>query len=490
MLDTDSRGAGSCRAARLAPASSPSTPYLSRLAGVRGAAGRRQPGHPRHGLPRRRQRRPQHGRARRQSRVRAAAARRCKITNGHSVGGGLALHPALDEAQDALRPGQGRDRAGRRLPAGRPQPLRVERHLDPRLGRHRHPDDRLGRPLPRRPAEHRPRVAVRRGAARQRRTRTSAAAVSQASSLPLSINDAFGIDRDGRVRRPHVRRDDRDGRRAHPASARSATSTTRPQMEYRAARAAHRARLRVRRRSPPTSRQQLVLAAHLINANLGIRVVDTALDGFDTHSDQAGWHTTLMGRPRRRDRRVLQGAVDRAGEGQVTLMTFSEFGRRPEENGDGGTDHGTAAPLFVIGDQVKRRRARRAAEPDEPRQRRQPRARPSTSARCTRTMLRTWLKGDDAAILGKSVLDAAAVRGGAGGAVHRQRSSATGSPDRRARCAASAGHAVRSASRPTSPIVAGASTPTHHGLWLATAGGGIFCFGDAKPYGYACEAST
>ena len=33
-------------------------------------------------------------------------------------------------------------------------------------------------------------------------------------------------------------------------------------------------------------------------------------------------------------------------------MTFSEFGRRPEENGDQGTDHGTAAPLFVIGDHV------------------------------------------------------------------------------------------------------------------------------------------
>jgi uncharacterized protein (DUF1501 family) len=34
-------------------------------------------------------------------------------------------------------------------------------------------------------------------------------------------------------------------------------------------------------------------------------------------------------------------------------MTFSEFGRRPAENGSGGTDHGTAAPLFVMGSKVK-----------------------------------------------------------------------------------------------------------------------------------------
>ena len=47
---------------------------------------------------------------------------------------------------------------------------------------------------------------------------------------------------------------------------------------------------------PTDIEQQLVLAAHLINANLGIRVIDTGLDGFDTHSDQADWHATLMAR--------------------------------------------------------------------------------------------------------------------------------------------------------------------------------------------------
>jgi uncharacterized protein (DUF1501 family) len=38
---------------------------------------------------------------------------------------------------------------------------------------------------------------------------------------------------------------------------------------------------------------------------------------------------------------------------RVLLMTFSEFGRRVAENASGGTDHGAAAPMFVIGDKVK-----------------------------------------------------------------------------------------------------------------------------------------
>jgi uncharacterized protein (DUF1501 family) len=38
---------------------------------------------------------------------------------------------------------------------------------------------------------------------------------------------------------------------------------------------------------------------------------------------------------------------------QVLLMTFSEFGRRPQENGSQGTDHGTAAPMLVIGGGIK-----------------------------------------------------------------------------------------------------------------------------------------
>ena len=38
---------------------------------------------------------------------------------------------------------------------------------------------------------------------------------------------------------------------------------------------------------------------------------------------------------------------------RVLVATWSEFGRRAQETGNGGTDHGTAAPMFLIGDTVK-----------------------------------------------------------------------------------------------------------------------------------------
>ena len=39
--------------------------------------------------------------------------------------------------------------------------------------------------------------------------------------------------------------------------------------------------------------------------------------------------------------------------GRVLVMTFSEFGRRVAENANGGTDHGAAAPMFIVGGKVK-----------------------------------------------------------------------------------------------------------------------------------------
>ena len=94
-----------------------------------------------------------------------------------------------------------------------------------------------------------------------------------------------------------------------------------------------------------------MLCARLINANLGIRVLSTNLGGFDTHSDQATTHADLM-----TDLNASVGAffdtLSTTFRSRVTLMTFSEFGRRPEDNDTSGTDHGTAAPHIVIGDQV------------------------------------------------------------------------------------------------------------------------------------------
>jgi uncharacterized protein (DUF1501 family) len=96
----------------------------------------------------------------------------------------------------------------------------------------------------------------------------------------------------------------------------------------------------------------LTLAARLINANIGVRLVAATLGDFDTHAGQGYDHPLRL--------ELLNGALesfyttlDPAYAGRVTLMTFAEFGRRPPANNSGGTDHGTANSHIVIGDKVK-----------------------------------------------------------------------------------------------------------------------------------------
>ena len=96
----------------------------------------------------------------------------------------------------------------------------------------------------------------------------------------------------------------------------------------------------------------LTVAARLINANIGLRVVDTGFDGFDTHSSQpqelssllADFDTAL---------KVFFNTLAPEFRSRVTLMTYSEFGRTSWSNDSDGTDHGTANSHFVIGPAVK-----------------------------------------------------------------------------------------------------------------------------------------
>jgi uncharacterized protein (DUF1501 family) len=97
----------------------------------------------------------------------------------------------------------------------------------------------------------------------------------------------------------------------------------------------------------------LKLIAQLIAGGLPTRVYYVSQGGYDTHVNQAGTQDRLL--------KELGDAVnsfvgDLKAQGnlqRVLVMTFSEFGRRVAENASGGTDHGAAAPLFVIGDKVK-----------------------------------------------------------------------------------------------------------------------------------------
>ena len=98
--------------------------------------------------------------------------------------------------------------------------------------------------------------------------------------------------------------------------------------------------------------RQLAIVASLIAGDLKTPVYLTTIGGFDTHANQAESHANTLTRLSeaiaafQKDIELL-GVADK-----VVLMTFSEFGRRVEENGSKGTDHGTAAPLFVIGKSV------------------------------------------------------------------------------------------------------------------------------------------
>jgi uncharacterized protein (DUF1501 family) len=95
------------------------------------------------------------------------------------------------------------------------------------------------------------------------------------------------------------------------------------------------------------------LIARMIAGGLPTRVYYASQGGFDTHAGQIGSHERLLG--------VINDAItafvaDLKQQGnfqRVLLMTFSEFGRRVAENANGGTDHGTAAPMFLIGGGVK-----------------------------------------------------------------------------------------------------------------------------------------
>jgi uncharacterized protein (DUF1501 family) len=105
----------------------------------------------------------------------------------------------------------------------------------------------------------------------------------------------------------------------------------------------------------PTSHlgRSLGTVSALIAGNLGTRIYFVSLGGFDTHADQRGAHDNLMADL---NASLMAFQADLAAQGnrdRVLVMTFSEFGRRPEENGSRGTDHGSAGPMLLIGPAVK-----------------------------------------------------------------------------------------------------------------------------------------
>ncbi len=97
----------------------------------------------------------------------------------------------------------------------------------------------------------------------------------------------------------------------------------------------------------------LKLVAKLIGGGLSTRVFYVSQGGYDTHTNQVNAQERVL---KDLGESVKAFVEDLKGQGtlpRVLLMTFSEFGRRVAENASGGTDHGAAAPMFVVGDKVK-----------------------------------------------------------------------------------------------------------------------------------------
>ena len=101
---------------------------------------------------------------------------------------------------------------------------------------------------------------------------------------------------------------------------------------------------------------RLKLAAQLIDANLGSRIFYLSLDGFDTHAGQGGAigaHANLLQTISDGISAFYRDLSERGHKDRLCIMTFSEFGRRGYENGSKGTDHGSGAPMFLVGGKVK-----------------------------------------------------------------------------------------------------------------------------------------
>ena len=94
---------------------------------------------------------------------------------------------------------------------------------------------------------------------------------------------------------------------------------------------------------------QMALVARLIKGNLGTRLYMVSIDGFDTHDNQADLHQNLLTDIAISVRALFEDLGTAGMEEKVMAMTFSEFGRRIEQNASNGTDHGTSAPLMVFG---------------------------------------------------------------------------------------------------------------------------------------------
>ena len=105
---------------------------------------------------------------------------------------------------------------------------------------------------------------------------------------------------------------------------------------------------------------QLKIVSRLIAGGLKTKIYMVSMGGFDTHAKQTEVDDTSKGAQAALLQKVSEAIYAfmddlklQNTENRVVGMTFSEFGRRIKSNASGGTDHGTAAPVFVFGKPVQ-----------------------------------------------------------------------------------------------------------------------------------------
>ncbi len=101
--------------------------------------------------------------------------------------------------------------------------------------------------------------------------------------------------------------------------------------------------------------EQLSMVGSMIRADMKSRVYYTSHGSFDTHANQGnvqGSHARLLQQLADAVNAFYKDLRAQGNDKRVVVMCFSEFGRRVSQNASGGTDHGTAAPMFLFGPSV------------------------------------------------------------------------------------------------------------------------------------------
>jgi uncharacterized protein (DUF1501 family) len=147
--------------------------------------------------------------------------------------------------------------------------------------------------------------------------------------------------------------------------------------------------------------QSLKRVAALISAGLETRVYFCSQTSYDTHANQFNNHQRLLGDLSDALAAFQQDLERQQLDQQVLTMTFSEFGRRPYENDAQGTDHGTAAPLFMMGSALKLKNGLYGDPPDLDIPDKGDLQYKIDFRQIYATVLDQWLDGDSAKVLGQ-----------------------------------------------------------------------------------------